>query len=211
MCFLLYSLLYLEKRNSRVLCEVIVMRILTLKDIRGKHLWEYEESLEEVLGIISPYDIDINILCEDRDREKRYVYGDILMVPQWNSSVNGRVEPPYRVVVVDGVEERDRVTYTGRVLSSQIRNSNKYNSKYPNNVYIDDYDTILSTGKAVGRKPVYINISDIITFTNNDLSDSGTWKGHISDEFDRFIKRCISNYQANEMSNKDVFWEGTIV
>ena len=58
------------------------MSILTLKDIKGKYLWEYEESL----GIISPYDININILCEDKDREKHYSNGDILMVPQWESS-----------------------------------------------------------------------------------------------------------------------------
>ena len=183
------------------------MRILTLKDIRGKHLWEYEESLEEALGIISPYDLGINILCEDKDREKKYVTGDILMVPQWNSSENGRIELPHRIVVIDSVEKKDKIYYTGRVLSSQIKNSNKYNDKYPNNIYIGNYDSILSIGRTVGEKPVYINISDIITFTNEDLSDSGTWKGHISKEFERFMHDCISNYEKDKTINKDIFWK----
>lgn len=183
------------------------MNIKTLKDICGRHLWEYEESLEEALGIISPYDIDINILCEDKDREKHYIHGDILMVPQWNSERNGKIEFPHRVVVIDSIIEKDRVYYTGRVLSSQIKSSNKYNKNFPNNIYINNYDTILSSGKTVGGKPVYIDVSDVITFTCNDLSDSGTWKGHVSKEFDKFIEVCIDNYKINKTLNKNVFWE----
>ena len=183
------------------------MRVLTLKDIRGKHLWEYEESIEEALGIISPYDLDINILCEDKDREKKYIAGDILMVPQWNSSKNGRSDLPHRIVVIDSVEKKDKIYYAGRVLSSQIKNSNKYNDRYPNNIYIDNYDSILSLGRTVGEKSVYINISDVITFTNEDLSDSGTWKGHISKEFELFMQDCISNYEKDKTMNKDIFWK----
>lgn len=183
------------------------MRILTLKDIRGNHLWEYEESLEEALGITSPYDLDINILCEDKDREKKYVTGDILMVPQWNSSENGRIELPHRIVVIDSAEKKDKIYYTGRVLSSQIKNSNKYNDWYPNNIYIDNYDSILSIGRTVGEKPAYINVSDVVTFTNKDLSDSGTWKGHISKEFEIFIQDCISNYEKDRTLNINIFWE----
>ena len=175
------------------------MRIISLKDIRGKHLWEYEESLEDALGIISPYDIDINILCEDKDREKHFVHGDILMVPQWNSSENGKIELPHRIIVIDSVKYKEEITYTGRVLSSQIKNSNRYNPKYPNNVYINNYDTILSNGRKVGEKPVYVNVSDIITFTNKELSDSGTWKGHISNEFDAFLEECIHRCNKSEL------------
>lgn len=183
------------------------MRVLALREIRGKHLWEYEESIEEALGIISPYDIDVNILCEDRDREKKFVGGDILMVPQWNSTQNGKIELPHRIVVIDSVIKEDKILYTGRVLSSQIKNSNKYNSRYPNNIYINNYDSILSLGRKIGAKPIYINISDIITFTNDDLSDSGTWKGHISDEFRLFMDMCISNYEKDKTLNKSIFWE----
>lgn len=77
------------------------MSILTLKDIKGKYLWEYEESLEESLGIISPYDININILCEDKDREKHYSNGDILKeivvvsstdFSQWSPTTNNKDE-----------------------------------------------------------------------------------------------------------------------
>lgn len=185
-----------------------IMSNLTLKDIKGKYLWEYEESLEEELSIISPYDIDINILCEDKDREKHYVNGDILMVPQWESSENGRIYLPHRIVVIDSVvnNDNDLITYTGRVLSSQIHNSNKYNDRYPNNIYINDYDTILSSGRGTGGKPVFINVGDTITFTNTDLSDSGTWKGHITDEFNEFLSVCIQNYKEDRLKNRDIFW-----
>ena len=82
----------------------------------------------------------------------------------------------------------------------------KYNERFPNNIYIDDYDSILSSGKTVGKKSAYINVKDIITFTNNDLSDAGTWKGHISAEFEDFLNSCIQNYNQDQNKNKDVYW-----
>ena len=184
------------------------MSILTLKDIKGKYLWEYEESLEESLGIISPYDININILCEDKDREKHYSNGDILMVPQWESSQNGKISSPHRIVVVSSVIKSSdgTITYKGRVMSSNIHISNKYNANFPNNIYIDDYDSILSTGRQTGGKSAFINVEDVITFTNNGLNDSGTWKGHISTAFENFLNACVQNCIQDKTKNKNTYW-----
>ena len=129
------------------------------------------------------------------------------MVPQWDSMENGRISLPHRIVVVDSVINNNGViNCKGRVMSSNIALSNKYNERFPNNIYIDDYDSILSSGKTVGKKSAYINVKDIITFTNNDLSDAGTWKGHISAEFEDFLNSCIQNYNQDQNKNKDVYW-----
>lgn len=182
----------------------------TLKDIKGTYLWEYEESLEEALSIISPYDININILCEDHDRERQFVPGDILMVPQWHSQVSGVNSSPHRIIVVTSVNQGDIIAYTGYLLSSQINKANKNNERFPNNIFINNYDTILNTGRLSGNRPAILKVDELITFSNNDLQDMGTWKGHISDEFANFMETCINNFHRDRNLNRSIYWEREI-
>lgn len=98
----------------------------SIHELGDEYSWDYEESLEDALGITSPYDLDINILCEDKDNEKKFAIGDILMVPNWSSSVSGRNSRPHRVVVINNTENKDgTTTYSGYVLSSKVEKANK--------------------------------------------------------------------------------------
>ena len=180
----------------------------SIHELGNDYAWEYEESLEDALGIISPYDIDINILCEDKDNEKKFVPGDILMVPKWKSSVSGANDKPHRVIVISGVDNADwAFTYHGYVLSSQVRKANKNNKRFPNNIYISNYDTILKFGKFIGGKEVILKVDEVITFKNTDLSDHGTWKGHVTDEFFEFLSKCADNFHKDKSANASMFWE----
>ena len=180
----------------------------SIHELGDEYSWDYEESLEDALGITSPYDLDVNILCEDKDNEKKFVAGDILMVPNGSSSVSGRNSRPHRVVVINSVENKDgTTTYSGYVLSSKVEKANKNNEKFPNNIYIKNYDSILKYGKFIGDKEVILKVDEVITFKNIDLSDHGTWKGHVSDEFFDFIMSCAENFKKDKTLNKYVFWE----
>lgn len=44
----------------------------SIHELGDEYSWDYEESLEDALGITFPYDLDINILCEDKDNEKKF-------------------------------------------------------------------------------------------------------------------------------------------
>ena len=166
--------------------------------------WDYEESLEEALSIISPYDISINILCEDKDRDKNYRPGDILMVPNWSSGRTGHQNSPHRILVITSSTDGE---YSGYILSSKIEKANKYNSKFPNNIYIQDYDTILDIGRKIGSKEVFIRVDDLVSFKASDLSDWGTWKGRVNSKFFDFVEQCRKNYLLDKNMNREITWE----
>lgn len=64
----------------------------------------------------------------------------------------------------------------------------------------------MSKGRTVGHKEAYIDIGDRVCFTNNDLEDSGTWKGRVTQEFFNFILSCSKKYKENKYSTKNIFW-----
>ena len=132
------------------------------------------------------------------------------MVPQWHSSVSGRNKSPHRIIVVTVAvdnSDSDVINYSGYLLSSQVNKANINNKRYPNNIYISNYDSILKEGRTYNDRPVILKIDELITFTNQDLKDKGTWKGHISDEFSTFMDTCVRNYRLNRTMNRIVYWD----
>ena len=50
-------------------------------------------------------------------------------------------------------------------------------------------------------------VDEIVSFTNNNLQESDTWKGKVSAEFWKFLQMCIQNFSNSKNANKNVCWE----
>ena len=111
----------------------------------------------------------------------------------------------HRILIVTKIEKKsDNISYGGYLLSSNVKKANK-NSKYSNNIYINNYSTILAKGPKINKEAI-IKVDNIRTFDKSNLDVSGNYKGTVTDEFFNFILKCASNYKNNR-SNKDIFWE----
>lgn len=169
---------------------------ITLNEYFDKYSNEYgwESTLEEDL-------LEEDWFNEDNNPDTRtYKVGDIVMV-------NDDVAGVHRILIINKINQADGELpkYNGYLLSSNMNKANKNNPKFPNNIYISDYATILKKGNPIS-KPAIIKVDSLIEFDHSSFSSSGTWKGHVTDEFFNFIKTCADNYRSNK-SNAEMFWE----
>lgn len=153
----------------------------------------WEETLEEAL--------ETELVGAQKEE---YKVGDIIMPKSlYSHSSRKRVDPHKIMLIQSKKEENGIIRYRGFLLSSKVENSNKY-GKYPNNIYIEDYATILYKGPRQ-HKEAFIRVDDIVEFTNKDLSTSGVWKGSVSYSFFRFVNNCYNNYKRG-ISNLNRRW-----
>ena len=161
-----------------------------LKDT--ENTWDFEESLEELL-----FEVD-GMLEEAISTDRRYeiVKGDIIMA---NNGVSQRefgmdIISPHRIFIIeDAVGVVGERIFKGYLLSSQVRKANKNNKNFPNNIYIENYSTILARG-AANDKEAFLNLSDlyVIEESKMDTSRGSFWKGHATQEFINFIDAAIA-------------------
>ena len=161
-----------------------------LKDT--ENTWDFEESLEELL-------FEADGMLEEAistDRRHEIVKGDIIMA---NNGVSQRefgmdIISHHRIFIIeDAVGEVGERVFKGYLLSSQVRKANKNNKNFPNNIYIENYSTILARGAANDRE-AFLNLSDlyVIEESKMDTSRGGFWKGHATQEFIHFIDTAIA-------------------
>ena len=161
-----------------------------LKDT--ENTWDFEESLEELL-------FEVDGMLEEAistDRQHEIIKGDIIMA---NNGVSQRelgmdIMSLHRIFIIeDAVGEVGERVFKGYLLSSQVRKANKNNKNFPNNIYIENYSTILARG-AANDKEAFLNLSDlyVIEESKMDTSRGGFWKGHATQEFINFIDAAIA-------------------
>ena len=101
---------------------------------------------------------------------------------------------PHRIFIIeDAVGEVGERVFKGYLLSSQVRKANKNNKNFPNNIYIENYSTILARG-AANDKEAFLNLSDlyVIEESKMDTSRGSFWKAHATQEFINFIDAAIA-------------------
>lgn len=192
--------------RERKLFDIDESDVISLDEFVKIHGDDYgwEETLEEAL-----YDYEEDErLYESNDQEKIFNPGDIIMTRNYysTSSHQKRRDDPHRILLITSKEEEGgKIKYSGFLLSSKVEKANK-EGKYPNNIYIRDYGTILSAGQKVSMEAL-IRVDDIVEFTNKDLSNSGTKKGEASKEFIDFVNKCRNNYESgNSKDNFKLQW-----
>ncbi len=167
-----------------------------------ENTWDLEENLEEFL-------FDSEVMLNEAMHAPTLNKGDIIMA---NNGVSERerglpIQSPHRVFVIEDAvgPVGDRV-FKGYLLSSKVDKANYYNSRFPNNIYIKDYSTILARGP-LREAEAFINLSDLYTIEERlmDLDRGGIWKGHATQEFIDFIDKAVEDLN-NGKSIKDTYW-----
>ena len=131
---------------------------LTLNEFFDKYGNEYgwESTLEEDL-----------IESDSIGDYHNYYPGDLVMV-------NDPIRGAHRILIISSFYNGDNNTFKGYLLSSKVAKSNINNKKFPNNIYIKDYSTILERGPKY-HKEAFIKVDDLVEFTKDNL-ESGSFK-----------------------------------
>lgn len=179
-----------------------------LRDYEEDHpddIWEYE-TLEEFLA--DQYDDD-EVLNEELkgDQTKQFNIGDIIFTNAFYSPSSNQVVQKsahsnntsgHKIIVITSKNgENGVVYYRGFALTSNINNSNKDKNGYPNKLYIKNYGTILDRGPKTSMEAA-VNINDLVKCNSRDLSPTGTYKGHVTDEFLQFLQTGYSNWKSHK-------------
>jgi hypothetical protein len=163
-----------------------------------ENTWDLEENLEELL-----FD------CEDMLTEtvsssylRPISKGDIIMASNGKSQRKHGMDvmSPHRIFIVeDATGEYGSRIFKGYLLSSQVRKANYYNDHFPDNIYIDNYSTILAKGPQHDTE-AFIKLSDLYVIDEQrmDRSHGGFWKGHAKQEFIDFIDAAAATRRSGK-------------
>ena len=167
-----------------------------------ENTWDLEESLEELL-------FDSTTMLEEAFSSKVIKKGDIIMANNGRSTREKGMPilSPHRVFIVEDADGQigSRI-FRGYLLSSQVSKANYYNQGFPNNIYIEDYATILARGPENHRE-AFINLSDLYEIDESlmDFETGGIWKGHATQEFIDFIDKAMADMNSGK-SIKNTYW-----
>jgi len=168
------------------------------------YTWDYPDTLEDAL-----FDSDTLLESTFNNRFGQIVKGDIIMANNGVSSRNSGIDilTPHRVYIIeDAVGKPGSRTFRGYLISSKVEKANYYNKKFPNNIYIQNYDTILEKGKRFFSENL-INLADLYTIEESKISvDSTIWKGHAKDEFIDFIDEVALKIKNGE-DTSNIYWQ----
>lgn len=166
--------------------------------------WEIEPNLDELL-------LDYDGMITEVYNYNRFgpiIKGDIIMA---NNGVSERatgmdILTPHRVFIIeDATGEPGHRIFKGYLLSSRIEKANYNNKKFPNNIYIDNYASILAKGPCYNTKS-FINLSDLYTIKEEEIDEhSSLWKGHATQEFIEFIDDAVNKIK-NGQNAANIYW-----
>lgn len=176
-----------------------------INEVKG-YGWEYNSLAE---AIEDNCDQDYLDEALSGDQTKEYEIGDIIFANKFYSPASNKVVDTkgHRVLVITSKkDDKGIIHYRGFELSSKSNKSNLH-SHYPNNLYIEDYSTILSSGSGPSMEAI-IRVDDLVKLNSRDLSPTGSYKGHVSDEFLQFVQRAYSNYKSGRsQENSTMYWK----
>lgn len=160
-----------------------------------------EDLIEE--SLIHQWLCESGEINESNDQDKIYQPWDIIMI---NTHDIPGLEK-HRILLVESGVIDGGCEYSGFEFSSNLNKANKNNNKYPDNLYISSYASILQ-GKSDINKPIILKIDHLVKFTNKNLSEHGTHKGRVNDEFREFVKEAYNNYKNGRSDlNATKYWE----
>ena len=119
----------------------------------------------------------------------------------------GKMTEPHRFIIVDKDYDNGKLVYKGVMLKSNHKDdpkANKFNRKFPDNIYIDDEHSAMSIKRGKGGEGIAA-VDEIFEFTPDQIiSNTGYWKGRMKPEFMSFLEDRIRD--AGTGKNKDKYW-----
>lgn len=170
-----------------------------------EYIWEYNSLAEAIEDTCYQEYLDEAKFSSNRV----YDIGDIIFTKQYYNPKNKEVVRynGHRVLVITSKENIDgSMSYRGFVLSSKVDKSNKH-SDYWNNLYIDDYSSILDNNSG-STIPCIVKVDTLVQVSSKHFSATSTYKGTVKDEFLQFVQKAYSNYKSgNAKENANMYWE----
>lgn len=186
-------------RDSVGICDKLTGEPVVLSDEYG---WDdSDESLEDILY----WDDELNKeeLFETW-RGMPFEEGDIVML---DDNVGGVSH--HRLYVISSLlDPNEGPEYEGFEMSSKVNKANLNNPKYPANILIKNYGSILSKNQDQSRpdKDVIIKIDQKFTFDSDAFVANRARKGICSDLFNKFISSVVMKYENGMDTSKD-YWD----
>ena len=169
----------------------------TLNDITDE--WDdSDESLEDILF----WDDELNSdeLFETWNGMP-FEEGDIVMLDDGLGGLS-----KHRLYVITSLlDPNEGPEYEGFEMSSNLSKANLYNPKYPHNILIKNYGSILKKGNNPD-KDVIIKIDQRFTFNSDAFVKYNARKGICTDMFNKFISAVVTKYENGIDTSKD-YWD----
>lgn len=130
---------------------------------------------------------------------------DIIMTPI--PSVTNQ----HRLLIVDKVGKTHQ-QYGGFIMSSNTSKSNKKDASYPDNIYVDNFNSIIEKANRIVEIPCMVEVHRKVWIDKAQLNieEGGIWKGRVTEDFFNFILSCYRNRnQTNNRAdapNRNTFW-----
>lgn len=166
--------------------------------------WEIEPNLDELL-------LDYDGMIAEAYNYNRFgpiVKGDIIMANNWVYECTTGIDilTPHRVFIIEDVTgEPGHRIFKSYLISSRVEKANYNNKKFPNNIYINNYASILAKGPRYDTKNL-INLSDLYIIKEEEIDEhSFLWKGHATQEFIEFIDSTVNKIK-NGQDTANIYW-----
>ncbi len=198
----------MNAKLENVLAKDSVINNKTYADLIKDHDygWEIEPNLDDLL-------LDYDGMLTEVYNYNRFgpiIKGDIIMA---NNGVSERavgldILTPHRVFIIENaIGEPGHRIFKGYLISSRIEKANYNNKKFPNNIYIDNYASIIAKGPCYNTKNL-INLSDLYVIKEEEIDEhSSLWKGHATQEFIDFIDDTVNKIK-NGQDTTNIYWLG---
>ena len=170
-----------------------------LRILNDKDYWDdSDESLEDVLY----WDDELNYedLFETWNGMP-FDEGDIVMLDDNQNGLS-----LHRIYIITSLlDPNEGPEYEGFELSSNISKANLNNPKYPYNILIKNYGSILKEGNNPNKDAI-IKIDQRFTFNSDAFVEHRAKKGICSDLFNKFISTVVTKYENGLDISKD-YWD----
>ena len=161
-----------------------------------------ETSLEELL--FWEDELNSEDILEEGWGGMPFEFGDIVMTNENQGGIS-----THRIYIVNSLIDPDNgPEFEGYELSSNISKANLNNPKYPYNILIKNYGSIIEQGSAPD-KDVIIKIDQLHQLDSDSFVESKPLKGRCKELFNKFINTERLKYENNINTSKD-YWDNGI-
>ena len=178
-----------------------------IDDLQEEREWEQnrikETPLEELLYWDTYSNFDENEYLPEGWGGMPFEYGDIVLLNDENGGISG-----HKVYIITSlIDPENGPEFEGFVMSSQVQKANVNNPKYPANILIKNYGSILT--KNSYNKDIIIKIDQRFELDSSNFVAYGALQGQCKEAFKKFLNAVVLKYENGKDTSND-YWDNGI-
>ena len=155
---------------------------------------------------------DIDDLQEEREWEQNRIKETPLEeLLYWdtysNFDENGGISGHKVYIITSLIDPENGPEFEGFVMSSQVQKANVNNPKYPANILIKNYGSILT--KNSYNKDIIIKIDQRFELDSSNFVAYGALQGQCKEAFKKFLNAVVLKYENGKDTSND-YWDNGI-